>query len=75
MRVPHYELAGLTHGPLAPATVIKPRIAPPLFGVGLLEAVPERAISGEVTGTRKNVGRFGWQAASVSIRDQTTITL
>jgi CxxC motif-containing protein (DUF1111 family) len=47
LRVPHYRLVGLTHGPLAPNTVIKPRLAPALFGAGLLEAVPEAAIGGD----------------------------
>src|ERR1700739_3450892 len=28
MRVPHYRLSGLSHGPLARTTVIKPRLAP-----------------------------------------------
>jgi CxxC motif-containing protein (DUF1111 family) len=45
MRVPHYELSGLSRGPLARTTVIKPRLAPPLFGVGLLDAVPAAAIA------------------------------
>ena len=65
LRVPHYHLEGLRHGPLAPTTVIKPRLAPALFGVGLLEAVPD-------AGSR-SMGRFGWQASAVSVRDQTTI--
>ena len=39
LRVPHYHLDALSHGPLAPTTVIKPRLAPALFGAGLLEAV------------------------------------
>ena len=63
MRVPHYRLTGLSRGPLAATTVIKPRMAPPLFGVGLLEAVPGLS------------GRFGWQANMLSIRDQTTKAL
>lgn len=88
MRTPHYRFTGLRGGPLAASTVIKPRLAPPLHGATLLEAVPESTItqprtahsndrpSGEPAwrlyrGARV-VGRFGWQAASVSIRDQTT---
>jgi len=69
--VPHYHLEGLRHGPLAPTTVIKPRLAPALFGTGLLEAVPETAIN-EGSGKR-SIGRFGWQASAVSVRDQTTL--
>jgi len=73
MRVPHYELTGLTHGPLAEQTVIKPRLAPALFGAGLLEAVPASALGG--AGTAHVRGRFGWQGESVSIRDQTSKAL
>jgi len=88
LRVPHYRLIGLNHGPLAPTTVIKPRLAPALFGVGLLEAVPETAINDELamqSGGRKSgslawhvrqgtrlLGRLGWQGDTVSVRDQTT---
>lgn len=38
LRVPHYELTALHFGPLSPQTIVKPRLAPALFGVGLLEA-------------------------------------
>jgi CxxC motif-containing protein (DUF1111 family) len=68
LRQPSYELAHLNYGPLAANTLIKPRLAPPLFGVGLLEAVPGRA-------PLAGVGRFGWQAAALSVRDQTTRAL
>jgi CxxC motif-containing protein (DUF1111 family) len=87
LRVPHYHLVGLTRGPLAPGTVIKPRLAPTLFGSGLLEAVPESAITegaaqqsgGRYSGAlawhspqgTRRLGRFGWQDDAVSIRDQT----
>jgi CxxC motif-containing protein (DUF1111 family) len=66
MRQPHYEL-GLRRGPLTPITIIKPRMAPALFGVGLLEAVQKAAVGNESGLT----GRFGWQEESVSVRDQT----
>jgi CxxC motif-containing protein (DUF1111 family) len=44
LRVPHYQLVGLNYGPLTATTVIKPRLAPPLFGVALLDDVPPAAI-------------------------------
>jgi CxxC motif-containing protein (DUF1111 family) len=87
LRVPHYQLGGLNHGPLAADTVIKPRLAPALFGAGLLEAVPESEISegagpagGRTAGTlawhtrdgKRVLGRLGWQGGAVSVRDQTT---
>lgn len=68
IRAPHYDLTRLSRGPLAPTTLIKPRLAPALFGVGLLEAVP-RAALGDDPGPG---GRFGWQEEALSIRDQTT---
>ena len=63
LREPRYEFTQLSHGPLAPHTLVKPRITPALFGVGLLEAA-------EVSGGPR--GRFGWQAGALSVRDQTT---
>lgn len=41
---PHYTLAGLAYGPLRPDTMLSPRVAPQLAGVGLLEAIPESEI-------------------------------
>jgi CxxC motif-containing protein (DUF1111 family) len=38
---PKYEFEQLTYGALAADTVYSPRIAPSVFGVGLLEAIPE----------------------------------
>ncbi len=88
LRVPHYRLTGLPYGPLSPTTVIKPRLAPALFGVGLLEAVPEIAITEPAADRVKDnafgtpvwhtrhdlrlLGRLGWQGDAVSVRDQAT---
>lgn len=68
LRQPSYELTRLSYGPMATGTVIKPRLAPALFGLGLLEAVPGRS-------TQAGPGRFGWQGAALTIRDQTTRAL
>lgn len=38
LRAPHYTLTNLHYGPLSPGTIIKPRLAPALFGAGLLDA-------------------------------------
>ncbi len=101
LRAPHYVIGNLGYGPLAATTIIEPRLAPQLFGDGLLEAVPEAIITGGAHGAgrvgdvagagnaggasvaggapawqwldgRLQLGRFGWQGVSVSIRDQTT---
>ena len=44
LRRPRYELVDLRYGPPAPDLLMSPRTAPPMIGVGLLEAVPERDI-------------------------------
>jgi CxxC motif-containing protein (DUF1111 family) len=61
LRVPRYLVSKLKYGALSKRTILEPRLAPALFGVGLLEVVPDIATA-----------RFGWQGTSVSIRDQTT---
>ena len=44
LRVPGYSIVDLNYGPLAPDTMISPRVAPPMIGLGLLEAIPEEQI-------------------------------
>lgn len=39
LRVPAYELVNLKYGPLHKDTMLSARVAPPMIGVGLLEAV------------------------------------
>jgi CxxC motif-containing protein (DUF1111 family) len=41
---PHYGLADLAYGPLAPGTMVSPRIAPQIAGVGLIDAIAEAEI-------------------------------
>ncbi|HUR94104.1 MAG TPA: di-heme oxidoredictase family protein [Gemmatimonadales bacterium] len=40
LRAPQYDIAGLA-GPLPAGVLVSPRVAPVVFGLGLLEAVPE----------------------------------
>ncbi|MCV6587696.1 MAG: c-type cytochrome [Marinobacterium sp.] len=44
LRVPEYSITDLGFGPLHPQTMISPRVAPPMIGLGLLEAIPEAAL-------------------------------
>ena len=44
LRVPTYEVADLGYGPLHPQTMLSPRVAPQMIGLGLLEAIPETDI-------------------------------
>lgn len=44
LRVPGYSLTDLAYGPASPDLMISPRVAPPMIGLGLLEAIPEGQI-------------------------------
>ena len=44
LRRPSYRVGDLQFGPLAHDTAVSPRVAPPMIGLGLLEAVPEAAV-------------------------------
>lgn len=44
LRKPAYGLADLNHGPAHPDVMLSPRVAPPMIGIGLLEAIPEADI-------------------------------
>lgn len=40
LRRPTYAAADLGYGPLAPGAMLSPRVAPPMIGLGLIEAIP-----------------------------------
>jgi len=44
LRTPVITLSGLAYGPLGEGAMFGARLAPPLIGIGLLEAIPEAAI-------------------------------
>ncbi len=44
LRKPTYSVADLGYGPLADDIMLSPRVAPPMIGLGLLEAIPEEQI-------------------------------
>ena len=50
LRVPRYRIVDLGYGPLESQTMIGPRIAQQLIGVGLLELVPEADILADADG-------------------------
>jgi len=81
LRRPRYA----TDAPLAPGTSPNPRIAPPMIGLGLVEAVAEadllanadpRDADGDGVSGRAGwlpdgrMGRFGWKATAASILEQ-----
>lgn len=62
LREPRYELRDLPLGRLPAGTVIRPRIAPPVFGAGLIDAA-----------RLPSSGRFGWTAEVPSLAEQTAL--
>ena len=86
LRRPTYTIAHPGYGPLDEEVMISPRVAPPLIGLGLLEAIhpadiearadPDDADGDGVSGRVSRVdpagaiGRFGWKASSASLRAQ-----
>ena len=46
LRKPRYAFTDLQYGPMHPDTLLSPRVAPAMIGLGLLEAVPAEALLG-----------------------------
>ena len=44
LRNPTYEMTDLAYGPLQPDIMVSPRLAPPMIGLGLLEAIPDSTL-------------------------------
>jgi len=44
LRWPQFSIESLNYGPLHPEIMLSPRIAPPMIGLGLLEAIPDAAL-------------------------------
>lgn len=44
LRAPEYSVTDSAFGPLAPGVLTSPRVAPPMIGLGLIEAIPEADI-------------------------------
>jgi CxxC motif-containing protein (DUF1111 family) len=86
LRKPIAKLDNLAYGALAPSTVVSPRLATAIHGIGLLEQVPESEILANkgkpnyvidaITGKRV-LGRFGWKAgvASLEVQDGKALDL
>ncbi|MEM9814431.1 MAG: di-heme oxidoredictase family protein [Pseudomonadota bacterium] len=73
-----------TEAPLSDGVSLNPRVAPPMIGLGLIEAIAAEdlaahadpddldgdGISGRLAITNGQVGRFGWKAMEPSILEQ-----
>lgn len=65
MRRPKMILKDLGYGPLAKDVLISPRVAPPVYGLGLLEAIPEAAILAQADPDDKDGDGISGKANSV----------
>jgi CxxC motif-containing protein (DUF1111 family) len=54
LREPKYSVTDLGYGPLHPKTMLSPRVAPQMIGLGLLEAIPEADIRAAADPDDKN---------------------
>ena len=65
LRHPTYSVDGLKYGPMHPDTMLSPRVAPPMIGVGLLEAIPEADIRAKVDPDDKDKDGISGRTAEV----------
>ncbi|MGC5701516.1 c-type cytochrome [Pseudomonas sp. NFXW11] len=62
LRRPRLQITDLGYGPMHPDTRFSARVAPPMIGLGLLEAIPEEAILANAKPASNNAiaGRPNW---------------
>ncbi len=86
LRAPTYSIEELGYGPLHPETMLSPRVAPAMIGLGLLEYIsdedilanadPDDGISGKPNrvwsreSEKIMLGRFGWKAGNPTLHQQ-----
>ena len=86
LQKPTLQITQLGYGPMHPDTRFSARVAPPMIGLGLLEAIPEEAIlananTGDGVAGRPNrvwddaqqktvLGRFCWKAGQPNLNQQ-----
>ena len=64
LRKPVLQITQLGYGPMHPDTRFSARVAPPMIGLGLLEAIPEEAILANAAAQAKDEQRHQWPAES-----------
>jgi CxxC motif-containing protein (DUF1111 family) len=65
LRQPKYSFKNLGYGPMPKDLLISPRVAPAVFGLGLLEAIPESYIFGRADPNNKNMDGISGKANMV----------
>ncbi|MEQ8825544.1 MAG: di-heme oxidoredictase family protein [Filomicrobium sp.] len=75
LRKPSYKITNLGYGPLHPETMISPRVAPTMLGLGLLEAIPEQAIRAQADPDDENGDGISGRVSEVWSVAQKSVTL
>jgi CxxC motif-containing protein (DUF1111 family) len=75
LRKPHYTVADLAYGPLDAKTTLSPRIAPPMPGMGLIEAIAEADILGRADPDDRDHDGISGKAALVKDHRTGRLTL
>ncbi|MDO1580736.1 di-heme oxidoredictase family protein [Rhizobium oryzicola] len=70
LRKPSYSVSDLAYGPLDPDTTLSPRVAPPMIGMGLIEAIDEADILGHAV--RQKAEGQGINGHPALVRDHRT---
>ncbi|MFD1744687.1 di-heme oxidoredictase family protein [Rhizobium helianthi] len=65
LRKPRYSVTNLAYGPLEPDVTLSPRIAPPMSGMGLIEAISEADILANADPDDRNGDGISGRAAVV----------
>ncbi|WP_137129730.1 di-heme oxidoredictase family protein [Rhizobium sp. FY34] len=65
LRKPKYSVSDLAYGPLSPDTTLSPRVAPPMLGMGLIEAIPDTEILAHADPDDRNGDGISGKAAVV----------
>lgn len=75
LRKPTYSVVELGFGPLHPKTMLSPRVAPPMIGLGLLQAIPEAAIRAHADPDDANKDGISGRASEVWSSEKNAVTL
>ncbi len=75
LRKPTYSITDLKYGPLHPKTMMSPRVAPQMIGLGLLEAVPEAQIRAHADPDDKDGDGISGRTNEVWSLDQNKVVL
>ncbi|PDT86296.1 di-heme oxidoredictase family protein [Sinorhizobium sp. BJ1] len=75
LRKPHYGVTDLGYGPMDPTTILSPRVAPPMIGLGLIEMIHESDILAKADPNDRDGDGISGRAALVRDRDRGALAL